>query len=71
MEHKNLVRRKLGHQLALLRLEQNKTLHHVAKANNISPYALDQIEMGMNAGWRKYNQILEYYNCDIRLVEKV
>jgi len=70
MSHKNLVRRQLGHQLGLLRLEQNKTLHHVAKANNISPYALDQIEMGMNAGWRRYNQILEYYDCEIRLVAK-
>lgn len=68
--HKNLIRRQIGYQLGLLRINQRKTLHSIAKATDIKPYTLDQIEMGMHQNWKKYNQLLEYYNCDIKLVEK-
>ena len=68
--HKNFIRRQIGYQLGLLRINQHKTLHNIAKATNIKPYTLDQIETGMNKNWKKYNQLLEYYHCDIKLVEK-
>lgn len=68
--HKNLVRRQLGYQLGLFRINQHKTLHQVAKANNIRPYVLDQIEMGINVTWKHYHKILNYYNCEIKLIEK-
>ena len=46
--HKNPIRRQIGYQLGLWRIQQRQTLHQVAAANNIRPYVLDQIEMGMN-----------------------
>ena len=66
--HKNLIRRQIGYQLGLLRINQHKTLHQVAKATHLKPYTLDQIEMGMHQNWKKYSQLLEYYQCDIHLV---
>ena len=68
--HKNFIRRQIGYQLGLLRINQHKTLHHVAKATHLKPYTLDQIEMGMHQNWKKYNQLLEYYNCEIKVVQK-
>ena len=68
--HKNFVRRELGYQLGLLRINQRQTLHHIAKATHLKPYTLDQIEMGMNIPWKKYIKLLEYYHCEIKLVEK-
>ena len=69
-DHKNLLRRELGYQLGLWRIQRRQTLHQVAAANNIRPYVLDQIEMGMNVTWKHYHKILKYYNCNIKLVEK-
>ena len=68
--HKNLIRRQIGYQLGLLRINQHKTLHQVAKATNLKPYTLDQIEMGMKQNWKKYTQLLEYYHCEIKLIQK-
>ena len=70
MTTKNLIRRQLGYQLGLLRINQRKTLHQVAKATHLKPYVLDQIEMGMHQNWKKYNLLLDYYHCDIQLVIK-
>ena len=67
-KNKNIIRRQLGYQLGLLRIEQRKSLHHVAKANNISPYTLDQLEMGMNKNWNKYFALLEYYQYEPQLI---
>ena len=67
--HKNLIRRQIGYQLGLLRINQHKTLHHVAKAIHLKPYVLDQIEMGMHQNWKKYHLLLNYYHCEIKLVE--
>ena len=70
MTTKNLIRRQLGYQLGLLRINQRKTLHRVAKETHLKPYTLDQIEMGMHQNWKKYIQLLDYYHCNIRLVIK-
>ena len=68
--HKNPIRRQIGYQLGLLRINQHKTLHQVAKSTHLKPYTLDQIEMGMHQNWKKYNLLLDYYHCDIQLMIK-
>lgn len=64
------IKRDLGKQIGMLRLQRGQTMHEVARATNIPLDILDRLETGMNIGWKKYKILFDYYNCEIFIASK-
>jgi len=64
------IRRDIGRQLGVLRRYKKISLQSVSEETKIPTKIIDEIEMGIIRPWRCYSKLRDYYNCDIKLVEK-
>ncbi|MBR1604734.1 MAG: hypothetical protein IJ660_01335 [Alphaproteobacteria bacterium] len=64
------IRRDIGRQLGALRRYKKLSLQKVSEATKININTIDEIEMGIIRPWECYTKLRNYYNCDIKLVEK-
>lgn len=62
------IKKILGIQLGNIRRQKKKTLHEVAQVINISPEMLDIMEVGTNIAWKYYKRLIQYYNCDLKII---
>ena len=58
----------IGLQLGLIRRQLKKPIELVATETQLHPMTIDYIEMGENISWKKYFQLLKYYNCRIKIL---
>ncbi len=65
------IRRDIGRQLGALRRYKQISLQKVSQETNIPTNIIDEIEMGIIRPWACYSKLKTYYNCDIKLVEKI
>lgn len=68
MKHSNLLKKELGMQLGILRLQQRKKLSSVAKELGWKDLVIDQIENGYHHSWKRYYELLQYYHGKVRIV---
>ena len=61
-------KQELGLQLGLIRRQLKKPIELVAKETHLHPTAIDYIEMGESVSWKKYFQLLNYYQCHIKIL---
>ncbi len=64
------IKKDLGKQVGMLRLQRGQTMHEVARATKISLDTLDMLEVGRNIGWKKYKILFDYYGCEISVSSK-
>ena len=64
------IRRDIGRQLGALRRYKQISLQKVSEITKIPINIIDEIEMGIIRPWAYYTKLRNYYNCDIKLVEK-
>ena len=70
MNHGKQIRREIGRQLGAIRRRRKLLLQQVAKDNNIGLKTLDEIEIGFVRSWIFYHRLKNYYNCEIKVVER-
>ena len=68
MKHSNLLKKELGYQLALHRLNLRKELRTVAKDLGWKEQIVDQIENGYHHTWRRYYELLKYYHAHLGII---
>ena len=64
------IRRDIGKQLGALRRYKQLSLQKVSEITKIPINTIDEIEMGIIRPWACYTKLRNYYNCDIKFVEK-
>ena len=70
MNYGKQIRRDIGIKLGALRQSRHILLKKVAKDTNIPLSVLDEIEIGIVRSWYIYHHLKNYYQCEIKIVEK-
>ena len=70
MNYGKQIRRDIGRQLGIIRHRKKLLLQQVAKDNNIGIKTLDEIEIGFARSWIFYHRLKNYYNCEIKVIER-
>ena len=68
MKHVNIIKKELGFQLGVLRLQQRKKLSRVAADLGWKDQIVDQIENGYHHTWKRYYELLKYYKGTIGII---
>ena len=63
----NKIKKELGKQLGILRLQNNLSIYTIAKELKISVTTLDQLETRGQVSLKKYQKLLEYYHYKIEI----
>ena len=58
----------IGLQLRLIRYERNLSLEQVEQDNGIKSGQLENMELGLMPSWRVYEQLLDYYGYELKLI---
>ena len=66
----NKIKQELGKQLGILRLQKNLSIYTIAKELKIPATALDQLETRGQVSFKKYQKLLDYFNCKIEIIPK-
>lgn len=62
-------KQEIGLQLGVIRRQLKKPIELVAAETHLHPMTIDYLEMGESVSWKKYFQLLDYYHCQIKILQ--